>query len=151
MSHVKKGRTSDGKDWVFYVDLGCDAEEVWQSIQREALEVCKSIQRESLEVTPPLKGGPPDFQAELEPGDPPWVEPLFNLALGPGPGLSGSYEWWAENSIKKLTIYNDYGKLTFVAVWGWCANMHTQMKDGTLEETSFRTLWDWLHNPEKTL
>lgn len=36
MSHVKRGQTPDGKEWAFYVDLGCNAEEVWQSILLQA-------------------------------------------------------------------------------------------------------------------
>ena len=75
-----------------------------------------------------------DFQAELEPGDPPWVEPLVGLA----------FEWWFKN--KKLTIYNDS---MYVAAWG--PNIYSQMKYNTLEETSFRTLWTWLYSSEDEL
>lgn len=133
MSHVKRGQTPDGKEWAFYVDLGCNAEEVWQSILLQA-----EMTREEQSA---LKLGAQGFQAGLRPEDPPWREPLMSS----DPDSVDVYEWWFAD--RKLTIYNDIDSERYVAVWG--TNVYTEMRDGLLKDTSFRTLWKWLHSFEE--
>lgn len=133
MSHVKRGQTPGGKEWVFYVDLGCNAEEVWQSILLQT-----EMTREEQSA---LKLGTQGFQAGLRPEDAPWRKPLMSS----DPDSVDVYEWWFAD--RKLTIYNDIDSERYVAVWG--TNVYTEMRDGLLKDTSFRTLWKWLHSFEE--
>lgn len=129
MSHVKRGRTPDGKEWAFYVDYSSDAEEVWKSIQDTAAM--------SLEERSALLLGAQGFRSGLLPTDPLWRDPLVSST----PDSVDVYEWWFES--RKITIYSGIDSEEFVAVWG--PNTETQMKDGSLQDTCFRTLWLWLH------
>lgn len=132
MSHVKKGRTPDGKEWVFYVDYSQNAEEVWKSIQDTAAM--------SQEERSALLLGAQGFRAGLWSEDPPWKDPFTSSDFDKG----DVYEWW--HGHRKLTIYSAIDSEEFVAVWG--TNVYTEMRDGSLQDTCFRTLWKWLHSSE---
>jgi hypothetical protein len=52
------------------------------------------------------------------------------------------FEWW--NKERKITIYIEEYKITFIKVWG--ENVHHDMKDGPIDfADDFLNLWKWLN------